>query len=491
MELTNIMKSFDEVLDDIEALHGMELHSLSGSASNIIITEVNRQQERVMLQVVGDGTDSRSFDELRKIYNALARGGFVHVDSAINGSGNSRNRPQTIYACLPYIEWALIDRKKMLICMDSDTHQAGTSKQMTEAEVDAWKVEHEGQPKEMAFHIDMPPTRFSLNRIVFGAPGTGKSWKLEQERKELGGAFERVTFHPDYSYAQFVGTYKPVMGKDENGKDTIRYDFTQGPFMRVFVDAVRDVIDGNPRPHLLIIEEINRARVAAVFGDVFQLLDRGSDGTSEYAIHASEDIKKHLSEELGIEESACAEIRIPNNMYIWATMNSADQGVFPMDTAFKRRWDFEYLSIDGDDAIDGSDGGNDDTKCWIALAEKKPDEMVLWDDLRKAINDRLADFKVNEDKFLGPYFISKKFMEKDIRNIVTRQDEFRRAFANKVLMYLFEDAAKPYREKFFDGKTRYSEILESLKVGGIRVFGEDFAKKFYREHPDKPREEEG
>lgn len=95
-------------------------------------------------------------------------------------------------------------------------------------------------------------------------------------------------------------------------------------------------------PHSSVIEEINRANVAAVFGDVFQLLDRGDDEVSEYPIQASEDIKKYLAEELGGNPDDYAEIRIPDNMFIWATMNSADQGVFPMDTAFKRRWDFTY-----------------------------------------------------------------------------------------------------------------------------------------------------
>lgn len=125
------------------------------------------------------------------------------------------------------------------------------------------------------------------NRIVFGAPGTGKSYRLKKDIQKLlnlGGDFERVTFHPDYSYANFVGTYKPTM----NGND-ISYKYVPGPFMRVYKEALN-----NPKePHVLVIEEINRANVAAVFGDIFQLLDRDENGLSEYPIEASEDIKQY------------------------------------------------------------------------------------------------------------------------------------------------------------------------------------------------------
>ena len=154
-------------------------------------------------------------------------------------------------------------------------------------------------------------TKYERNRIVFSAPGTGKSFGLKTDCEDLmkgkEGTYERVTFHPDYSYSQFVGTYKPVMDTDGT---SIRYDFVPGPFMRVYVEAIKSGRTDAPQPHLLLIEEINRAKVAAVFGDVFQLLDRDDDGVSEYEIQASEDIRRYLAKELGGVPDNYKKIRI-------------------------------------------------------------------------------------------------------------------------------------------------------------------------------------
>lgn len=325
-----------------------------------------------------------------------------------------------------------------------------------------------GQRKRNSHKVSECP----YNLIVFGAPGTGKSKRLEKLRNEawrvkkdgegeeivssskpIDGAtrafdedkYERVTFYPTYSYAQFVGTYKPVM----DDKNQIAYKFVPGPFLNLLVKALKDP----EHNYLLIIEEINRANAAAVFGDMFQLLDRDGDGMSEYAIAVPEDVKKWLDSQKvmashvdgqdapdGVVAWDGVKLHIPENFYIWATMNSADQGVFPLDTAFKRRWEFEYIGVDGK-------GPN----IWI----KTDSGAYGWDDLRQAINAKLLSAgKVNEDKLLGPWFLKGK----DGDYISSRK------FASKVLMYLWEDAARMCRKQFFaDGVNMFSELEKKWK----------------------------
>ena len=318
----------------------------------------------------------------------------------------------------------------------------------------------------------------SYNRIIFGAPGTGKSFQLKQESTD-GNHFaniERVTFHPDYSYGQFVGNYKPV--SDDDGR--IRYEYVPGPFMRTLVKALESGKNGDSaEKFLLIVEEINRAKVAAVFGDMFQLLDRTDAGDSVYEIQASEDVRRYLARELGGTKENYTSIKIPNNMYIWATMNSADQGVFPMDTAFKRRWEFIYLSINANEkkiAIEDLPIINGDAK------------IIKWNILRKSINNMLLkEGKVNEDKLLGPFFISGEVFKNVCKENLDKKNEdeqkklidaFLEAFNSKVLMYLFEDAGKMHQKKLFAGidqnELTFSKVCEDFKTRGTAIFGNSF-----------------
>lgn len=323
-------------------------------------------------------------------------------------------------------------------------------------------------------------SKHERNRIVFGAPGTGKSYQLKIDcEKELNGTvgdYERVTFHPDYSYSKFVGTYKPIT--DSNG--TIKYTFVPGPFMRLYVQAIKSGWTETPQPFLLIIEEINRAKVAAVFGDIFQLLDRDDDGVSEYDIHASEDVKNYLAEALDGRPEDYQKIKIPDNMFIWATMNSADQGVFPMDTAFKRRWNFEYLGINKNEEKISGIGK-------IELAGS--DEPVEWNILRRAINEKMSSdqFNINEDKLMGPFFLSKKIIASDEDGMIIDTDKFVAAFKSKVIMYLYEDAVKQGKHRFFDGcdNSKYSSVCDAFDELGMGIFGPNFKENFY----DKQRDE--
>ena len=305
------------------------------------------------------------------------------------------------------------------------------------------------------------------NYIVFGAPGTGKSHNLNEAVNHWfvdaeGKRFERVTFYPTYSYAQFVGTYKPVMRAKPNGAEgeEIAYEFVPGPFLRVLVKALNETpnADGKKKDWCLVVEEINRANAAAVFGDVFQLLDRDADGVSEYAIAASEDVKKYLDKVLteagrnALNEltGSIESLRIPANMYIWATMNSADQGVFPMDTAFKRRWEFDNIGID--------DEANGECSNWTIEGKG-----YNWNEIRRYINGLLAEHDVNEDKFMGPYFI-----KANSNNVVSKK-----MFASKVLMYLWEDAGRMIRRNLFGNNIKtYSKLVETWEREdvGVKVF---------------------
>lgn len=325
------------------------------------------------------------------------------------------------------------------------------------------------------------------NRIISGAPGTGKSYKYETEKDEYFSEYqyERVTFHPAYSYAHFFGCYKPV-----NGAEGIEYKFVPGPFVRVWLKAMADP----EHNYLLLIEEINRAEVAAVFGDVFQLLDR-KDGISQYPIDMSEDLRKYISngewqeniktsmEEIDISQKMV----IPQNMFIWATMNSADQGVYPMDTAFKRRWDYEYMPLDNKDVEKKLDTRNIQLVREKAGSEYKV-QRFTWNEVRMAINNFLSGANINEDKLMGPFFLSDSVVGagRDAVDEIEFWKKFEEAFQNKVLLYLFEDAGKSKRPTLFEGAkpnhNRYSCIREEFANKGMRIFHEDISNKLHYYH---------
>ena len=334
------------------------------------------------------------------------------------------------------------------------------------------------------------------NWILFGAPGTGKSYVIDQAAKQYPHC--RVTFHPDYTYAQFVGAYKPV--PSQQTASGITYGFVPGPFVNTLVESLE-----NPNtPHILIIEEINRADPAAVFGDVFQLLDRNDEGSSEYSVRTSQELKDYLQGKLSanaqktlralivdLEQSEadapdydCSEIAIPNNMYIWASMNSADQGVFPMDTAFKRRWTFQYLPIDSDNGmLQSADGA--------FLSEH-------WDEIRTNINKLLKSQgrDIPEDKLLGPYFLSARELHNDDEDAEQNAQNFVHVFASKVIMYLFEDAARYCRAQVFripdesQGQLYLSDLLRNLNTNrpDLGIFAESVAPTL--ENPENTDSEE-
>ena len=279
-------------------------------------------------------------------------------------------------------------------------------------------------------HVDMSISQFSPQEkpafqiIYYGAPGTGKSHRIKKELKEMNVSKEnifRTTFHPDSDYSSFVGCYKPTMkpvddkykavaGKDEE----IAYSFVPQTFIKAYTQAYK-----KPNENVyLIIEEINRGNCAQIFGDLFQLLDRDDNGVSEYPIKADSDLKMYLEGELkdypdGIKDG---ELCLPSNLYIWATMNTSDQSLFPIDSAFKRRWDWEYEPIKYK---------NTDWVIEIGL------NKYSWTSFQHIINDKIFEATSSEDKMLGDYFV------KPCNNVISEKQ-----FINKVLFYLWNDVCK-------------------------------------------------
>lgn len=303
------------------------------------------------------------------------------------------------------------------------------------------------------------PENLPRNRILYGAPGTGKSHQLDGEVRTYfpGTALhERVTFHPDYTYGQFVGAYRPtpvykqttdaLLGADKvtsvgKHEPLIDYTFVPGPFLRLLVRALK-----NPHHQFaLVIEELNRANAPAVFGEVFQLLDRDADGNGKFPVVMPAEVQDYLR-----SSGLSATVRLPKNLYIWATMNSADQGVLPLDAAFKRRWTFEYVPLDAYQDVVSS---------WV-IHLNFVGGPILWNSFRRVVNDHLRTRDIPEDRLLGPFFM--------------RQDELAsaQAFKNKLLLYLRDDVVRHSPEALFRGTSLSYGALADAYERGEPIFAE-------------------
>ena len=290
-----------------------------------------------------------------------------------------------------------------------------------------------------------------VNKIICGAPGTGKSNKVNKEYYEKNpNTSKRIIFHPEYTYNDFIGYIRPVVGDNDN----LTYEFTPGPFTEIICGALLN----EEKVYNLIIDEINRANAAAVFGDIFQLLDRDSNTSkSEYSVHNRdiyEYIKKKFDEESKELHLNDGEVYIPNNLNIIATMNTADQNVFIMDTAFKRRWEFEYMDIDFE-------------KCDFRNLKIQSID-IEWERFVRTINKFMmsvecSDLMIPEDKQIGPFFIKHKELNDS------------KKFAYKVLMYLWDDVFKMERERIFNSEIRtFSQVVSVFSSqNAIDVFNED------------------
>lgn len=331
------------------------------------------------------------------------------------------------------------------------------------------------------------PKPIGLQQIYYGAPGTGKSKTIKD--LTFGESVIRTTFHPDSDYASFVGTYKPITeevdlrdcyGKkviDDDTKEVVKeeriaYKFIPQAFLEAYVKAWKklgrkksdnsdksynrihpalldtpEIFTKNKasKKQFLIIEEINRGNCAQIFGDLFQLLDRNEYGFSDYPIVADKDMQKYLEKEFeGWEITNKDEINqlygeanmvnlimkgerlvLPSNLYIWATMNTSDQSLFPIDSAFKRRWDWKYVPI--------REGRDKETNAKLNWYINTGNKQYDWWSFISKVNELIGSLTNSEDKKLGYFFCKAKDGEIDAD-----------LFVSKVIFYLWNDVFKDY-----------------------------------------------
>ncbi|RJE78532.1 AAA family ATPase [Paracoccus sp. JM45] len=279
----------------------------------------------------------------------------------------------------------------------------------------------------------LPALKGGENVIFYGAPGTGKSNRVKEKIEEAKKKPFRTVFHPDLQNSDFFGCLKPQM----DGK-RVRYGFSPGPFMKALVEAYKTPGE----PVFLVIEELNRAAAAAVFGDLFLLLDRDDDGKGEYDVSfPSTESEAWFNAQTGV---AHQELLLPSNLFIYATMNSADQGVYPIDTAFRRRWRQEYLPLDYDKGPDGD-------VSYVDAAGNR--HALAWREFVKLLNKHLTSsltLDIAEDRLLGQWFVKKK--ELDGHGV-----------PEKVLLYLWDDLLR------HEGR---EHVFNTGKSGKVQTYGD-------------------
>ena len=327
----------------------------------------------------------------------------------------------------------------------------------------------------------------TLQQIYYGAPGTGKSHKIKDDA-DVKAADEknlvfRTTFHPDSDYSTFVGAYKPTTtkkavrnvagdivkdtNKQEVYEDCITYSFIPQAFLQAYVAAWNNPDD----KVFLVIEEINRGNCAQIFGDIFQLLDRDDEGASEYPIMADKDLAKYLNgndeegrpvltNKDGIKDG---KLRLPKNLHIWATMNTSDQSLFPIDSAFKRRWEWKYIKIK-----EGRDENGNKLDWKVNVKIDDAGEQLSWWAFIQKINEIIASMTSSADKQLGYFFCCAK------DGVIDEE-----TFVSKVIFYLWNDVFKDYG--FEDASLfRYKETIDGKETEKDLTFPD-----FYDEDGEK------
>ena len=303
------------------------------------------------------------------------------------------------------------------------------------------------------------------NIIYYGTPGCGKSFLVDDKYTSDGYVIFRTVFHPEYSNTDFVGQLIPRVSKEDKSK--ITYEFKEG----IFTQALHYAYYNPSVKVALVIEEINRGNASAIFGEIFQLLDRDDNGKSHYYIH-NENISTHLNKPENYN------LYIPSNLSLIGTMNTSDQNVYTLDTAFKRRWSmfkvkntFEEMDLDVEKKNAKLDYLRELSSMYI------PGSSYTWREFVTKINEKISTKTStltahSDDKEIGLYFVSKRYLE---ANKNTHNSISKRLFAEKVLMYIWNDVAKTSLNKWFDDKTldKVLENFENSTSETLLVFNND------------------
>ncbi|EBC4875685.1 type II restriction endonuclease subunit R [Salmonella enterica] len=298
----------------------------------------------------------------------------------------------------------------------------------------------------------------SVNKIFYGAPGTGKSHRINEI---LGSSkYVRTVFYPDMLYSDFVGSLRPRTIEDSEKNKKVIYEYRAGPFLRALILALKS----KDEQVYLVIEEINRASASAVFGELFQLLDRNEFGESKYEIDINDpDMLDYINERVN---DKLLSLRIPQNLSILATMNSSDQAVMPMDTAFKRRWQFEYMLIDYSNATKGEIPIN------IYNEDANIETInITWGNFSKILNDELKELNVPEDRLLGHRFLDD--------NELKTKEKATETVAGKLLVYLWDDVLRHGKKSLIFRTEEFKTFgeLHNAFLSGKPIFNDTIEEK--------------
>ena len=330
---------------------------------------------------------------------------------------------------------------------------------------------------------DMTESTFEIrgdasNLIIFGTPGCGKSYYVDNELLKSFNKENifRTTFYQDYSNTDFVGQLLPYVETNENGEKNVTYEFNPGPFAL----ALKQAVLHKDEKVALVVEELNRGNAPAIFGDVFQLLDRDENGISRYEV-TNINLRDYLNREL---DANFDKIKIPGNLYIYATMNTSDQNVFTLDTAFKRRWESLKLKNTFDTYIDALGYEHKhDYKSYKVPGLQDVTWQQFVDTINKAIEgvEGERDSSINvSDKKLGVYFIDKNGLYQEELQLEDLNDTSKaEKFAYKVFSYLWDDVAKFDKDKLFAKGIITLDDLIAKYIKHEIIFNPSLQEKLY------------